>query len=163
MHQDASAEQGHSSDTEDAAQAKADAKTKADSESGLNFKEADAGALKTFNQVKASLPLFVGKWTYENFLRKVRIVGSQAMSFFKAGDGVTHYYKQIDWDDGADSFVKRLGLIEFIKTGEGTSCDAVMELQFKGHPTTVHFKNVKIDLALIMLTQPCSRWYKQLV
>lgn len=161
-HQDADARQDRSSGTKDA-QAKADIKTKVDSESGLNFREADAEALRSVDQVKDSLPLFVGKWTYENFLSRVRIVGSQLMSFFKAGNNAIHHYKQIDWDDGVDSFIKRLGLIEFVKTGEGTTCDAVMQLQFKGHPTTVYFKSVKIDLALTMLSQPCSRWYKHLV
>jgi len=57
------------------------------------------------------LPIIVGKWNYTDFTSKVAQTNATEMTFFKADEVSKCTYKQINWDDSVDSFVKRLGFI----------------------------------------------------
>jgi hypothetical protein len=55
--------------------------------------------------------LIVGRWSYQDFTSKVAATNAAEITFFKADEAAKCNYKQINWDDSVDSFVKRLGFI----------------------------------------------------
>lgn len=130
---------------------------------GIKFKNGEDIATNNQAQVRRMLPIIVGKWNYTDFTSKVAQTNATEMTFFKADEVSKCTYKQINWDDSVDSFVKRLGFIQFKRVGNGTRIDVVMQLAFNGHPAIVQFQDVGIDYAMWMLRQPCSSWYKRLV
>lgn len=113
--------------------------------------------------LKAFLPLIVGRWSYQDFTSKVADTNAAEMTFFKADEIANCNYKQINWDDSVDSFVKRLGFVQFKRVGVGRRVDVVMQLAFNGHPAVVQFQDVGINYLQVMLSFPCSSWYKRLV
>lgn len=113
--------------------------------------------------LKAFLPLIVGRWSYQDFTSKVADTNAAEMTFFKADETAKCNYKQINWDDSVDSFVKRLGFVQFKRVGAGRRVDVVMQLAFNGHPAVVQFQDVGINYLQVMLSFPCSSWYKRLV
>ena len=128
---------------------------------GIKFRSTEA-LPRGDDALKAFLPLIVGKWSYQDFTSKVAETNAAQMTFFKA-DGIAKCnYKQINWDDSVDSFVKRLGFIQFKQVGASRRVDVVMQLAFNGHPTVVYFQDVGINYLQIMLNFPCSSWYKRL-
>lgn len=130
---------------------------------GIKFKSGDDLAVANVAQVNRMLPVIVGKWSYTDFTSKVAQTNATEMSFFKPDEVGKCTYKQINWDDSVDSFVKRLGFIQFKKVGPAGRIDAIMQLAFNGHPAIVQFQDIGIDYLTIVLRQPCSTWYKKLV
>ena len=130
---------------------------------GIKFKSGDDLAVANVAQVNRMLPVIVGKWNYTDFTYKVAQTNAAEMSFFKPDEVGKCTYKQINWDDSVDSFVKRLGFIQFKKVGSAGRIDAIMQLAFNGHPAIVQFQDIGIDYPMLVLRQPCSTWYKKLV
>lgn len=130
---------------------------------GIKFKSGDDLAVANVTQVNRMLPVIVGKWSYTDFTSKVAQTNAVEMSFFKPDEVGKCTYKQINWDDSVDSFVKRLGFIQFKKVGPPGRIDAIMQLAFNGHLAIVQFQDIGIDYLMIVLRQPCSTWYKKLV
>ena len=129
---------------------------------GIKFKDGQNLAIGNQAWARGILPMIVGKWDYPDFISKVSQTNATEVRFFKVDETSTCYYRKIDWNDSADSFVKRLGFIQFKKVG-ATQIDVVMQLAFNGHPAVVQFQDVGIDYVMWMLRQPCSAWYKRLV
>ena len=130
---------------------------------GIKFKSGDDLAVANVAQVNRMLPVIVGKWSYTDFTSKVAQTNAAEMNFFKSDEVGKCTYKQINWDDSVDSFVKRLGFIQFKKVGPASRIDAIMQLAFNGHPAIVQFQDIGIDYPITVLRQPCSTWYKRLV
>lgn len=61
-------------------------------------------------------------------------------TYFAFDRQTTVKYKKIDWDDNADSFVKRLGMMLFKKSADSLR-PSVMQLTFNGHKTIASFNN----------------------
>lgn len=129
---------------------------------GIKFKDGADLAAVNDTQVKRMLPVVVGKWSYRDFTAKAAETDATEMAFFKADETAKCNYRQINWDDSVDSFVKRLGFIQF-KQVNGTRVDVIMQLAFNGHPAVVQFQDVGINYLHVMLSFPCSSWYKRLV
>ena len=129
---------------------------------GIKFKDGQNLAIGNQAWARGILPMVVGKWDYLDFISKVSQTNAAEARFFKVDETSTCYYRKIDWNDSVDSFVKRLGFIQFKKVG-ATQVDVVMQLAFNGHPAVVQFQDIGIDYVMWMLRQPCSSWYKRLV
>lgn len=129
---------------------------------GIKFRSTEA-LPRGDDALKAFLPLIVGRWSYQDFTSKVADTNAAEMTFFKADETAKCNYKQINWDDSVDSFVKRLGFVQFKRVGAGRRVDVVMQLAFNGHPAVVQFQDVGINYLQAMLSSPCSSWYKRLV
>ena len=130
---------------------------------GIKFKSTEVLPNDDNTLLNEFLPLIVGRWSYQDFTSKVSQTNAAEMAFFKADQTDKCNYKQINWDDSVDSFVKRLGFIQFKKVGTGRRVDVVMQLAFNGHPSVVQFQDVGINYLKAMLSSPCSSWYKKLV
>ena len=109
------------------------------------------------------LPVFVGKWTYDEFKTHFSQLPASIAQHFKPNQKTAANYTQIDWDNSVDSFVKRLGVVMFIPAEQANGhADVIMQLAFNGHPTVVKFRNVGYSYLWSMCRQ-CSVWYKKIV
>ena len=126
--------------------------------SGVRFREiqdVDANSNESF-------PLILGKWDYQRFLQIFQHLDPTSFTYFAFNAPTVVKYKKIDWNDGVDSFVKRLGIMLFKKAG-GSMRPSTMQLAFNGHQTIVAFENSGQDLVQQLASLPCSSWYKKIV
>lgn len=130
---------------------------------GIKFRNGEDLDLANSTQLNRASPIIFGKWNWNDFISKAAETSAAEMRFFKVGgENAKCTYRQINWDDSVDSFVKRLGFIQFAADGNGR-CNAIMQLAFNSHPAIVQFQDIGWDYSLMLARQPCSTWYKRLV
>lgn len=128
---------------------------------GVKF-SAEAVASSSAVTLAQKLPVFVGKWSYDEFRTTFSQLPTSIVQHFKPSTKNPANYMQADWDDGVDSFVKRLGVMLYLPSNSIGKCDVVMQLAFNGHPTVVKFTKVPLFYLETMRTK-CSNWYKKIV